>query len=294
MTSPDTSSTQRYLQIFNPAPPPCTEFHQFARFPPEVRCLIWEQALCHERWINIHVRTTMGAPRSVYEIFICRPWKISKLFRITRESRRVALSFYRVKLPCWYTRDAYLSSQEEMRATLYICPELDTFQLVHTTSFEYFAYDVWAHDPLHIGVVNLATSCEERNLYLYWRLGNREKNLLKQVLLRLERFTVVNNHSPQKWLGNQPSDPTSSLSSPIHRACPLYNGSVGLERLPYDPRICDEHLQQVFMESADPRMQFHALFEVFRLLEIECAHKVDYRYAICHQPGSRDGQIGQD
>jgi hypothetical protein len=311
MTSSGTpSASQRYLQIFNPIPDQCPDFHQFARFPPEVRWLIWEQALSHERWINIHVKsakrdkTTTPWRRGMYEIIVaCKGWKISKLFRITRESRRVALSFYRVKLPCWATWDAYLNRQEEMRIILYICPELDTFQIVTMAHFEYFAHDVWAHDPLHVGLVNLAMSCERHRLYVGLSLRSRNKNLLKQTLLRVERFAVLNTTSPERWLGDKPQrrwpgnqsrDPTSLLSSPVYRACPIDGGILSFERLPYDPRLSEEHLKQVYTGPGDPRMQFHAWFRLLRLLEIKHNHKVDYRYGLCRSKSSSNGRQDRD
>ncbi|OBS21523.1 hypothetical protein FPOA_07860 [Fusarium poae] len=293
MTCPD---TQRYLQIFNPAPETCTDFHQFARFPPEIRCLIWEQALSHERWIRIfltsHNNDNTGRLMNFGRYYLCiySRRNMSKLFRTTHESRRVALGFYRVQIPC-FTRDW---DREENKTTLYICPELDTLEVAGLKFFELFAYDVWARDRLRVGLVNLATRGVNTRFYTDWALDGRDKALLKQALLRIERFTVLNRDSKQKWLGDNLRDPTPLPSDPVHRACPLFGNTIGFERLPYDPRLCEEHLKQIFTGPRDPRMQFHAWFRVLGLLGIKHDHKVDYRYGMCHQNHSRGAQFGQD
>ncbi|CAG7563822.1 unnamed protein product [Fusarium equiseti] len=127
-------TSQRHLEVFNPAPQLCPDFHQFRRFPVEVRCLIWEQALSHERWIRIDLHSPKNwetlpdpHPPGEYEFTIYKQWKISKLFRTTRESRRVALGFYRVQLPCWHRWDRKRDISK--KTTLYICPELDTLEV---------------------------------------------------------------------------------------------------------------------------------------------------------------------
>ncbi|CAI4216004.1 unnamed protein product [Parascedosporium putredinis] len=62
----------------------------------------------------------------------------SKLLRVSRESRRAALSFYRVHLPCSFQRyaDEY---QDKVKGMLYFNPD----------------HDLRAHDPRHVGLVNV-------------------------------------------------------------------------------------------------------------------------------------------
>ncbi|KAM5519270.1 pectinesterase precursor [Fusarium oxysporum f. sp. phaseoli] len=129
------SHAPRHLKIFNPPLEPCGDFHLFARFPADIRWLVWQQALSHERWIDItldrfdytyipHLWQMLAKPEE-YNIVLGHCWRISKLFRTTSESRRAALAFYRVQLPCWYER----KDKTRSRGTLYVCPELDTLNL---------------------------------------------------------------------------------------------------------------------------------------------------------------------
>ncbi|KAL6913601.1 hypothetical protein FSST1_011361 [Fusarium sambucinum] len=307
MTCPDTPpAIQRYLQIFNPAPETtCTNFHQFSRFPSEIRCLIWEQALSHERWIRVALVPpqklwgmvpSSQIPRKNGIFVYHKHLKISKLFRISHESRLVALSFYRVQLPCLYWKGGptHQKEVEGNKATLYICPELDTLELETLRGFHHFAHEIWTSDRLRIGLVNLATCGVNPRPYMDWTLDGRDEALLNQALLRIERFTVLNRGSNNKWLRDGRRDPIASLYSPEHRSCPVFGDTIGFERLSYDPRICEEHLKQISTGPKDPRMEFHGWFSVLDQLGIKHDHKVDYRYGMCHEDYSSKGRFGQD
>ncbi|KAH7222379.1 hypothetical protein BKA60DRAFT_679897 [Fusarium oxysporum] len=98
------SHAPRHLKIFNPPLEPCGDFHLFARFPADIRWLVWQQALSHVRWIDItldrfdytyipHLWQMLAKPEE-YNIVLGHCWRISKLFRTTSESRRAALAFY--------------------------------------------------------------------------------------------------------------------------------------------------------------------------------------------------------
>ncbi|KLP03719.1 uncharacterized protein Y057_1553 [Fusarium fujikuroi] len=49
----NSSATPRHLQIFNPPLEPCGDFHLFARLPDDIRWLVWQHSLGHERRIDI-------------------------------------------------------------------------------------------------------------------------------------------------------------------------------------------------------------------------------------------------
>ncbi|RBR21439.1 uncharacterized protein FIESC28_04976 [Fusarium coffeatum] len=218
----------------------------------------------------------------MYEIKVYRQWKISKLFRTTSESRRVALSFYRVQLPCWYSWGKYWTTSK--KTTLYICPELDTLEFDNTHHFECFANDVWTHDRLRVGVVNLAMPSCDLFLHKTWRLGGKNKALFKETLLRIERFIVMERGSRMGWLNR---DKTSSIRSPSYHGCPVYGNTFGFERLPCDPRLGDEHLKRIFTGPYDPRMHFHEWFRTLKALGIKHNHKVAYQFGMCIETDSR-------
>ncbi|KAH7189614.1 uncharacterized protein B0J16DRAFT_397571 [Fusarium flagelliforme] len=299
-------SSQRYLEIFNPAPKPCPDFHQFSRFPAEIQWLVWEQALSHERWVRVKLEEGRrhsdreDAPRPDYEIFVHMNTKISKLFRTTRESRRVALCFYRVQLPCWYfLQPRYGGDPEEegKKGILYLCPELDILSVFTISRIGYLARDMWARDPRRVGLVNLAAGAVTARLGTDRRIlkkSGTRRQLLKQALSRVERFIVMRDQVPRAWTGENYLSPIRSLSDSVHRACPLNGGSVAFERLPYDPRLGEEHLKSVYTGLYDARIGFNEFEELLTKLGVKHNHKVDYRLALCsrgyrfnsHPPGN--------
>ena len=58
------------LQLLNPKPEAKDEFHLFPKFPLDVRCAIWEQALSHERLIFID----LVPPEADLASYWYRPW----------------------------------------------------------------------------------------------------------------------------------------------------------------------------------------------------------------------------
>ena len=277
-------SSQRYLEIFNPAPEPCPDFHQFSRFPAEIRCLVWEQALSHERWVRVELEhgrrhsDTEDAPIPDYETFVHINTKISKLFRTTRESRRVALCFYRVQLPCRYFLQPRHGCDEEegKKGILYLCPELDVLSVLTIYRIGYLARDMWVRDPHRVGLVNLAAGAIPVPLLGAGRAIKKpgsNRKLLKQALSRVERFIVTNETVQRVWTRQYPS-PTRSLSDSVHRACPLNGRTVAFERLPYDPRLGEEHLKSVYTGLYDARMGFSEFEKLLTKLDVKHNHKV--------------------
>lgn len=284
-------TSQRHVEVFNPVPQPCSNFHQFRRFPEEIRCLIWEKALSYERWIRIDLHLprdweTLPDPRppGEYEFSIYKQWKISKLFRTTRESRRVALGFYRVQLPCWHRWDRRRGTPK--KTTLYICPELDTLEFNDLRRFEYFANDVWSHDRLGVGIVNIATSSYHTALERIWKLDGRDKDLLKEALSRIERFAVMERRPLVATTGRD------GIRSPSYHACPVYGSTLGFERLPFDSRLGDEHLKRISTGPQDPRPDFHEWFRTVRALGVQHHHKVNYQFGICAEEGTGSQKKG--
>ncbi|KAJ4113277.1 hypothetical protein NW768_011556 [Fusarium equiseti] len=284
-------STKRYLEIFNPAPKPCPDFHQFSRFPTEVRWLVWEQALSHERWVRVELERSRrhsdmeDAPRPDYEIFVHMNTKISKLFRTTRESRCVALCFYRVQLPCRYflqSRRGGDPKEEGKKGILYLCPELDILSARTLCMIAYLARDMWARDPRRVGLVNLATGAMVPlpGAGTAMKKSGAGRQLLKQALSRVERFFIMNEKVQRVWTHQWPS-PTRSLSDSVHRACPLNGRTVAFERLPYDPRLGEEHLKTVYTGLYDARMEFSEFEKMLTKLDVKRNHKVEYRLALC-------------
>ncbi|KAF5611460.1 uncharacterized protein FSUBG_2293 [Fusarium subglutinans] len=290
------SQTPRHLQIFNPPLEPCGDFHLFARFPADIRWLVWQHSLSHERWIDItldrfdytdlahEVRELANSEE--YNIVLSHRWRTSKLFRTTTESRTAALAFYRVQLPCWYKSKEKVMS----RGRLYVCPELDHFffQGVSFEYFERFAHDVWAYDPHHIGLINIAlsatfpSSCFERSI-----IPNYGPSLLRQGLSRIERLTMM-NYGGSKRLSRQSRHPSYQMNHVV----PIRSGVQSFDRLPYDPRLHGEDLKQVFLGDIYPQTSFNRWFKLLSTSMVRHDHKVIYQFGSCR--GNKTGHGYRD
>ncbi|KAF2671522.1 hypothetical protein BT63DRAFT_477992 [Microthyrium microscopicum] len=138
------------------------KFHSFPKLPTEIRLMIWRHSLQGQRVIRIHLE---GFPTR---------WTVdghqvlSKLFRVNREARWAALRFYRVHLACHLKQAGRNDGLEDVPKpiTVHMNPEYDILSI----SWESCRYANEAlvdfiyllkvkHDPLHIGLVNLAVEC---------------------------------------------------------------------------------------------------------------------------------------
>jgi hypothetical protein len=282
----NSNATPNYLQIFNPPPEPCGDFHQFARFPADIRWLVWQHHLSHERWIDITVRlgSFTSEPREQtnhqnYEVVLDHHWKISKLFRTTSESRNAALAFYRVQLPCWYNR----KDKGMVNGTLYVCPELDTLMLNCLEVFENLAHDIWACDARCVGLVNLALRVRgpSRDFNTPSTTG-RDTSRLKETLLRIERFTLMNTFCIRRWYGGFARRSTVPVFQMNH-AVPIRGHSLGFHRLSCDPRLNGENFKQIFLGDLDPVRRFHRWFRLLLSVGVKHNHEVDYRFGSCRR-----------
>ncbi|KAF5680445.1 hypothetical protein FDENT_8384 [Fusarium denticulatum] len=281
----NSNDTPHYLQIFNPPLEPCGNFHLFARFPADIRWLVWQHYLSHERWIDITLRSRSftserreQTSHQNYEIILDHRWKISKLFRTTSESRKAALVFYRVQLPCWYER----KDESMVNSTLYVCPELDTLMLNHLKVFGDFAHDLWTHDSRRVGLVNLALKVgHPRHNMRTPIIQNHDVSVLRQCLSRIERLIMMSQRGTKKVWRDLPSGSNNTWRS--NQAIPIRSGIQSFNRLPYDPRLRDEHLKRVFRGDWNPRHSFNHWFEILLNLQVQHKHKVIYQF------GSRRG-----
>jgi hypothetical protein len=93
------------------------------------------------------------------------------------------------------------------------------------------------------------------------------------------------------WTGNLGS-PTRSVSDPVHRACPINGKTVGFERLPYDPRLGEEHLKSVYTGIAWSKDELAKWNKLLDIHDVKHNHKVDCRLGLSGRSfdrGSREG-----
>ncbi|KAF5234529.1 hypothetical protein FANTH_12114 [Fusarium anthophilum] len=279
----NSNDTPHYLRIFKPPLEPCGDFHLFARFPGEIRWLVWQHYLSHERWINITLRSCSftserreQTSHQNYEIILDHRWKISKLFRTTSESRKAALAFYRVQLPCWYER----KDKSMVNSTLHVCPELDTLMLNSLRAFENFAHDLWTYDSRRVGLVNLALRVwHPRHIMKLPIIQNNGVSVLRQCLSRIEQLIMMSERGTKKVWRDLPSGPNNTWRS--NQAIPIRSCIQSFNRLPFDPRLRDEHLKRVYRGDWNPRHSFNHWFKILSNLQVQHKHKVIYQFGSC-------------
>jgi hypothetical protein len=269
-------SSNEHFQIFNPVPQPVATFSLFPRLPTDIRYLILEKALSHERLLRIAVQavareekkpTTNSAktrrhlykPGRGYHIILKERQAISKLFCVISESRQAALSFYRVHLPCQYDWGGKI----EENGTLYLCPELDIVEIETNENprqsargFVNFAHDVWTHDPRYIGLVNLsipATYFINVNVGGKIRLAHKgQTSLLRQVISRLERVIFSQRYIVQRMIYPITFLYPGRGGCKMNRSVPVTPSITRFDRLPTDSRPIEEELENMHVGVSSP------------------------------------------
>lgn len=100
-------------------------FGQFSMLPPELRLRIWQCTLEKHRLVNIELEfpsdgndTPPYSTTNALGKIVSGQWYLatvqgfqlnSKLLRVNRESRSVALAFYRIHIPCYRRKESYKS-----------------------------------------------------------------------------------------------------------------------------------------------------------------------------------------
>ncbi|KAM0553345.1 hypothetical protein ACHAPJ_007358 [Fusarium lateritium] len=277
------SAVEAHLQIINPVPSSTKNFPLFTKLPPDLRWLIWEQALSHERILYVSLATTATSLKNTtgqgYCIYLDERLAICKLFRVTSESRRVALAFYRVRLPCGYT----FATHHQRVGILYLCPELDTIRIPSWENLDKFAHDVWMADPRRVGLVNLCLTPT------FWHEESKKPDVkgphIRQSMARLERVVIFERFVERTRMDRVTGDFEMNRTVPISVAVPAF------DRLASDPRLRDEDLREVHLGGIDPRKDFHRWFKFLKELQVEHDHEVDYRYALCHGYGTESQRL---
>ncbi|OTA54487.1 hypothetical protein K449DRAFT_417022 [Hypoxylon sp. EC38] len=259
------------------------KFDLFPNLPPELRFKIWNSSLEHQRIIKVRLRNRVlmngllarqGVTRPKtregerYSVVVDGYHTISKLFRVTRESRDAALSFYRVHLPCWLVKDA--TRDDAMKpGTLYFNPEHDFLYInTDTGHIANFLHDLKTlHDPEGVGLLNLAI--DANGLTGGFGLCTIDHSTLDppvqssyiETLIKLQEVFFVQLQRTGRLVfgyGSGALTPTNqlNLSFPIFAMEPNFN------RLDPDPRSISWDLGKVFV-NADTRSMICAWGRLF-------------------------------
>lgn len=309
---------RQHLQFINPVQQGAGTFTCFNKLPPELRLMIWEQSLFHERLVEVDLwpgksskhleefsqlerpfstiarcRFNSRLRRKRYLIVLKTRHEVSGLFSVCSESRQAALSFYRVQVPCYYKQ----RGGRPKKGTMYFHPELDTLHIVgFLRYFANFAHKLWRRDPRRVGLVHIALTSDYRpdqNHGLLFKPFKNDKShtQLGPALARLRRVIFgytgrIGRGFPHirslTWDDNELPGYETSLKrqNQMRRSRPLLASTSEFQRLPVDPRQIEEELKGVYIGKGDPRVQMRCWFDLLEKWNIKYQHSVDYRFMI--------------
>lgn len=310
-------TTTESFELINPIQQGTGTFTRFRELPPDVRQVIWELSLCHERLVQVDLipgqistffeQRDHEAPATTMQETSLRHWlkskhyaivlsnkhEISKLFRVCQESRQAAHRFYRVQVPCHYKHH----SGQSAPGTFYFHPELDTLHIGgFQRHFASFAHELWSHDPERVGLISIAlTSAHrcDRSHGLVFDPTEGSKDLLRPALARLRCVILgqaleLRRDFPQiERLANP--KPNSRMprrqafferQNRMRRSYPLLAAISRFDRISLDPRGVDWDLRRVYIGRGDPRTQMYSWFKGLSQWNIQYQQPVDYRFMI--------------
>ncbi|KAI0521486.1 hypothetical protein F5B22DRAFT_634415 [Xylaria bambusicola] len=203
-----------------------------------------------------------------YDIVVHGYQTLSVLFRVCRHSRDVALSFYRVHLPCWLIKGSNTRSTILQTGVLYFNPEVDFLYIrpeyyadFDSRLFVLFLHDLrMLHDPNHVGLLNLAIdrhgltgpSGVHSGLCSIDPDSIQEslRSCLAAILKHLRQvFFVFGPYDSRFDPGAYLDEP--SLETYVNRGIPVAPMALNFRRLHPDPRPIAQHLTRIYLDS-DP------------------------------------------
>ena len=280
------TARDQHLEIINPSYCIGNDgvFPQFQKLPPELRLAVWKLSAKRHRLLEIEVphlpdsEDSEGSPASCvdssssdetssgsrYTIAVRGSQLYSKLFRVNRESRQAALEFYRVQLPCLlqtYPKDRW---QSPVQMILYFNPEYDfvrPFQdHTNTRLLVDFIHSLKAHDPQHVGLVNMALDYNDVNglLSLADTGDVHEQTILADTLSHLrEVIWMLDSHAGRGILGPlqgyQGILDMDGVGVRFNHSMPVRPMTLAFDLLEQDPRAIGSELEFVATDAGRPR-----------------------------------------
>ncbi|KAI1288941.1 hypothetical protein F5Y03DRAFT_378830 [Xylaria venustula] len=321
-----TTVTPTHLQVFSysslASTPSLQTFTLFSFLPPELQDHIWRIVLeRHQRVIKLRLRHRLltdgllkrqghtrpeSRENERYGAIVDGYQTLSKLFHVCRQSRDVALSFYRVHLPCWLVRGN--TKDDTMKpGILYFNPEMDFLHISHDHFLDgdyYLIVDLLSdfktiHDPRNVGLLNLAI--DHHCLVSLCNmdpasLTPTQKSSFAESLSQLRQVFFMHLQSAGRHvLGLYRGE--SPLGNHVNRAVPVLPMALNFRWLHPDPRPVGPNLNKVYIEynprgTADPWQLL-----LSRYLGDRVQPKTEYRVLLACTPSSRgvfDCQSGQE
>ncbi|KAM0467410.1 hypothetical protein ACHAP7_011977 [Fusarium lateritium] len=307
-------SSKSHLEPFTLKPNPTDTnqlpfFTLFSKLPYEIRVAIWKSSLQVQRIIKIHVHWHMQyVANRAYNGLPVPPMErrkdgpayypvvqgfqvLSKLLRVTRESREAALSFYRVRVPCWLTH-GISKSNLWVPGELYYNPEYDFIHLQqdNVDIIEFMCKLKTIYDPRHVGLRNLAL-CGSL-------LGGRAQGLhiidpstvtpetlrtFKQMVSGLEEVWFVSIQRVGRQLIGYETGWPSIYKTFFERSVPITAMPLRFDRVGPDPRAIGNDLSHLHL--LNPKFLYNAWQNVLEKFEIEPS-EIQYRFLFTFSPSS--------
>ena len=306
-------------------------FHLFSSLPKELRLQIWEEAVPRERLIRVYLRVLeemqddpppryleknhLGKPISGprYEAMAEGNQLNSKFLRVNKESRDVALAFYRVHIP-FSLRMPRTGAAE--KTTLYLNPENDVLHIdadapVKETLIDFF-WDMKAYDPKGVGLAKMAIDLEgfcAHDLQFLKRsdlLLIRQREALITALSQLKELWFVYVEpvrsrppamsdqvlrqltGPGCCCNNVRVDGNNALTTGPD-VVPITGSTSTFDRVEKDPRQATEAgLSRLYMGKTDPREIIWRWRRLLRTWGVRHqSDQVKYRLLVGQRPVSR-------
>jgi len=284
-------------------------FTCFPLLPLELRLKIWNWSLRRNRFLHVCLQdkrwlpiedgrftNPFGSYRAV--VFGAHPVH-SKLLRTSAESRRAALEFYRIHIPCELTargENNWWMGMESRSGIIYINPEHDFIQItyswnIQTTLYEFLHHMKTAYDPRRVGLLNLAV---DHSNFSY---GGRDpgqpdevdpdvRASVRATLAQLREVFLVDTALAGRLSLNRLWSGDVEPYAFYNRSLPVWAKTAYFERLPRDPRPIAEDLKLNYVRFFDPEPATAFWAEFLRGWDVD-APQIRYSYLIASESRSK-------
>lgn len=329
------SKAHEHLQIFDGGAEQANyaarhqSFALFPQLPEDLRLQIWRTSLQRERMIRICVHPIVQyadsdspdghTPRTPvyrttgYRAAVRGPRSLSKLLRVSREARRAALAFFRVRIPCTFTR---ASPEKPLSRVSAAAPGLDgpltfpfnpEYDVLHLSASAWpdhfithdFLLDLPGLDPRGIGLRNLALDVNGTLLQLNGHMEGKvspspsgtsaesRAAALRTLVSSLREVLFITTTTLSRvlvpaWPRDRRGDRSRYEVLLLNRALPVLAHSPAFTRFTRDPRPLVEAVDLRRLFTSEPHgLRTEALAARARLARLGALEPDDLPADVC-------------
>lgn len=297
-----TSQVQSHLQFFTPQTlhDEASYFHRFPDLPIELRRKIWRHALQRERIITMRLKceaeVEYPSERLIrgYSVIVDGYQLLSKLLRVSQESREETLAFYRVHIPCRFSgipKEQKPTKETTTPGTLNFNPEYDFLRIrtewfVKDTLIDFLYRLKTTYDPHHIGLLNLALDTDDLMPYTPHMIQPSEldpghKTAFTEIIAQLHQvFFIMVIRKGRQILG---WDSRFTHETTLNRSLPIVPRTPTFDRLGRDSRAITEDLKHVHAGSGWGEIMTTFWREFLEKWDVSTP-QVDYQFYLAFHP----------